>query len=276
MNFKPFEELQFSDDFIFGKVMKDPKICAEVIECLLKIKVDHIVYPELQKEIKPYYTSKGIRFDVYVKDSDKIFDIEIQNHKYDELPKRMRYYQSILDVDDLLRGIDYPELKESYVIFICKGQPFDDSNLPVYDFKLTAQSSNSDTSPIILDDKAHRLVYNASAYEQELDPKLKNFLHFVCSNESDDDFTDRLADLVKSIKQQEANKTEYNNMNLHDRDIIREAKKEGRAEGARENAIETAKNMLKDNLPIEKISNYIGLSEEDIQNIVKDENPNGV
>ena len=65
-------------------------------------------------------------------------------------------------------------------------------------------------------------------------------------------------------------------MNLHDRDIIRAAKKEGRAEGARENAIETAKNMLKDNLPIEKISNYIGLSEEDIQNIVKDENPNGV
>ena len=65
-------------------------------------------------------------------------------------------------------------------------------------------------------------------------------------------------------------------MNLHDRDIIREAKKEGRAEGARETAIETAKNMLKDNLPIEKISNYIGLSEEDIQNIVKDENPNGV
>ena len=61
-------------------------------------------------------------------------------------------------------------------------------------------------------------------------------------------------------------------MNLHDRDIIRVAKKEG----ARENAIETAKNMLKDNLPIEKISNYIGLSEEDIQNIVKDENPNGV
>ena len=61
-------------------------------------------------------------------------------------------------------------------------------------------------------------------------------------------------------------------MNLHDRDIIRAAKKEG----ARENAIETAKNMLKDNLPIEKISNYIGLSEEDIQNIVKDENPNGV
>ena len=270
MNFKPFEELQFSDDFIFGKVMKDPKICAEVIECLLKIKVDHIVYPELQKEIKPYYTSKGIRFDVYVKDSDKIFDIEIQNHKYDELPKRMRYYQSILDVDDLLRGIDYPELKESYVIFICKGQPFDDSNLPVYDFKLTAQSSHSDESPIILDDKAHRLVYNASAYEQELDPKLKNFLHFVCTNESDDDFTDRLADLVKNIKQQEANKTEYNNMNLHDRDIIRAAKKEGRSEGARENAIETAKKFLAMGLSVEQVAQGTRLSVEDIQNLVKE------
>ena len=145
----------------------------------------------------------------------------------------------------------------------------------MYDFKLTAKSSHSDESPIILDDKAHRLVYNASAYEQELDPKLKNFLHFVCSNESDDDFTDRLADLVKSIKQQEANKTEYNNMNLHDRDIIRAAKKEG----ARENAIETAKILLADGrYSAKEVSELFGIAEEDIQNLVIEStsNSNGV
>ena len=147
-------------------------------------------------------------------------------------------------------------------------QPFDDSNFPVYDFKLTAQSPNSDTSSIILDDKAHRLVYNASAYEQELDPKLKNFLHFVCSNESDDDFTDRLADLVKSIKQQEANKTEYNNMNLHDRDIIRAAKKEA--------IYETAKNLLSMGLSVEQVAQGTRLSVEDIQNLVKEKNTDSI
>ena len=57
-------------------------------------------------------------------------------------------------------------------------------------------------------------------------------------------------------------------MNLHDRDIIREAKKES--------AIETAKKFLAMGLSVEQVVQGTGLSEEDIQNIVKDENPNGV
>ena len=61
-------------------------------------------------------------------------------------------------------------------------------------------------------------------------------------------------------------------MNLHDRDIIRAAKKEG----AHENAIETAKKLLAMGLSVDQVVQGTGLSEEDIQNIVKDENPNGV
>ena len=46
-SFKPFEELEFSDDFMFKKIMHNPEICAGVIERLLKIKVARIEYPEL-------------------------------------------------------------------------------------------------------------------------------------------------------------------------------------------------------------------------------------
>ncbi len=53
--FKPVDELTFTDDYMFGAVMRDPEICAGVIERLLKIKVGHIVYPELQKTLKPAY-----------------------------------------------------------------------------------------------------------------------------------------------------------------------------------------------------------------------------
>ena len=39
-------------------------------------------------------------------------------NKYN-LVKRMRYYHSAIDVDSLLRGNPYDQLKKSYVIFIC-------------------------------------------------------------------------------------------------------------------------------------------------------------
>ena len=54
-------------------------------------------------------------------------------------------------------------------------------------------------------------------------------------------------------------------MNLHDRDIIREAKKEG----ARENAIETAKILLADGrYSAKEVSELFGIAEEDIQKLV--------
>ena len=130
---KPVDELSFTDDFMFGTVMKNKAICKGVIERLLHIKVGKIEYPSLQKTITPFYESKGIRLDVYVSDPDRIFDIEIQTSIPPSLPKRTRYYQSLMDVDNLLRGQSYAELKESCVIFICTQDPFG-KDLPIYEF----------------------------------------------------------------------------------------------------------------------------------------------
>ena len=77
--------------------MREPEICKGVLERLLHVKIDRIDYPELQKYISPFYT---------------------------------RYYQSMIDIDSLLKGAVYSELKESYVIFICTNDPFE-AGLPV-------------------------------------------------------------------------------------------------------------------------------------------------
>ena len=130
---KPVEELRFTDDFMFCRVMKNPDLCKGVIERLLGIKVERIEYPELQKEIRPYYSAHGVRMDVYVKDSDRIFDIEMQTSIPKDLPRRMRYYQSMIDIDSLIAGSDYATLKESYVIFLCTKDPFG-LGLPIYTF----------------------------------------------------------------------------------------------------------------------------------------------
>ncbi len=48
---KTWEELEITDDFLFGKVMRNPEICKRTIEAILNIEVDHIDYPEEQKII---------------------------------------------------------------------------------------------------------------------------------------------------------------------------------------------------------------------------------
>lgn len=61
---KTFDELTFADDWMFQKVLHNPDICSELVERLLHIQVGHIEYPELEKQIAPYYTTKSIRLDV--------------------------------------------------------------------------------------------------------------------------------------------------------------------------------------------------------------------
>jgi hypothetical protein len=48
MSFKPVEELTFTDDFMFTKVMKNKSICKGLLERLLGIKISKIEYPEIQ------------------------------------------------------------------------------------------------------------------------------------------------------------------------------------------------------------------------------------
>ncbi len=68
------------------------------------------------------------------------FGIEIQTSIPPDLGKRTRYYQSMMDSDNLLKGQNYRELKESYVLFICLSDPFK-QGLPVYTFKNTCEEN---------------------------------------------------------------------------------------------------------------------------------------
>lgn len=57
---KPIEQLRFTDDYMFGKVMKNEKICRGVIERILHIKATRVVLITLQKDLSPYYETRGV------------------------------------------------------------------------------------------------------------------------------------------------------------------------------------------------------------------------
>ena len=225
-SFKPIEDLVFADDFMFGAVMHEPEICKGVIELLLGIKVDHIDYPELQKTISPYYNTKGVRLDVYVAGSDKIFDVEIQSYKIETIGKRTRYYQSMLDVDSLLKGADYSELKESFIIFICLDDPFG-KDLPLYTFERKCKEK----ADVDLNDQTHHLIFNCAAYDKEDNPGIKAFLSFVRGNSADSNFTKEIETMVQTKKFQNTFINEYLAINLHERDLRKRATEQGLQQG---------------------------------------------
>lgn len=118
-------------------------LAKELLEMFLNIQIERLVLCESEKSVNFNYGSKGIRFDVYLKDSDgKCFDIEIQTVNTRNLSKRARYYQSLIDADNLKLGENYNNLKESYVIFLCLFDIFG-KNLPVYTFENICRQDNS-------------------------------------------------------------------------------------------------------------------------------------
>ena len=264
---KPVEELRFTDDFMFCRVMKNPDLCKGVIERLLGIKVERIEYPELQKEIRPYYSAHGVRMDVYVKDSNRIFDIEMQTTIPEDLPRRMRYYQSMIDIDSLIAGSEYETLKESYVIFLCTKDPFG-LGLPVYTFNTVCREKND----FSLNDGINKLFFNASAFASEKNLEIKGFLGYLCNGKPSDYLTEDIDQRIERLKINEIFRSDYMMDALPLHDARKAGLKEGMAlgeakgllAGERKKAIETAKNFLKKNISAEIIAECTGLSLEEV------------
>ena len=176
----------------------------------------------------------------------------------------------MIDMDNLMKGQDYTELKDSYILFICKEDPFCDANdisfgLPCYTFHTVC---DEDTS-IKLHDNSLKVIYNASAYDKEKDEKIRDFLYFIHTNDpGKDDFNNRLSSLVEKIKENEKFRRDYAAMNLHDRDLIRITKREALAEGAQLKAIEAAKSFYANGVSVEIIAKALNMTQEHVLQIV--------
>ena len=104
---KSFEELEFRDDFIFGVIMRNPKYCKPFLETILGIKISGIEYPKTQETIDITANAKSVRLDVYVEDEhNTVYNIEMQVSTNKNLPKRARYYQGMIDLNNLVKGED--------------------------------------------------------------------------------------------------------------------------------------------------------------------------
>lgn len=228
MGTKTWEELEITDDFLFGKVMRNPELCKRTIEVILGIEIDRIDYLEEQKTIDMSLDAKSIRLDVYVKDgANTVYNIEMQPVKRDNLPKRSRYYQGMIDLALIEKGEHYSKLNRSYVIFICSFDLFG-KNRCVYTF----ENRCIEDSEISLGDETVKVFLNSRGDSTHLNSNLKAFLEYVNhKKESENDFITMLDREVKKAKANLEWRREYMTLYIKFQEMLEEGREEGLAEG---------------------------------------------
>ena len=184
----------------------------------------------------------------------------------------------MMDSDNLLKGQNYNDLKESYVIFICLSDPFK-LGLPVYTFKNLCEENPAAE----LNDKSYKVFYNASAYEKETDKELFALLHYIKEKQTGSSFTDEINGLVEQAKLNEVFRSDYLTMNLREYDLRRMGREEGIAIGEQRGitigeqrgiltGIETtkldnARSFLADGLSVEQVARCIKLPLETVRKL---------
>ena len=268
MKMKKYEELELRDDFMFSRIMSNPKFVKPLLETILGVKIRKIVYPQTQKTIDLSLQAKGIRLDVYVEDDQNtVFNLEMQTSDGANLPKRMRYYQGMIDLNILDKGQDYTTLKKSYVIFICTFDPFGEGR-HIYTFCNTCQENTA----LTLDDDAVKIILSTKGTMDDVSPEMQRILDYIDGKGASDKFTEELEEAVCSARQNERWRLDYMTLEYEYRQRYLEGKEEGREEGRAEGRAEgrerTIQKLHERGDSIASIADIVELNEEEVKRVI--------
>ena len=283
---KPFDELSFSDNYMFTTVLEDKRnlnIAKGIVELALGKKVKDIRIAGVEKHVQARYGGKITRFDVLLEGEDSYIDVEMQVRKLLNFPLRSRMYHSQMDAKYVKAG-DYQNMKKSIVIFICLEDYFG-MRLPRYTFA----SMCLECSELILEDKRFTIFLNPDSDTE--DSQLYFFLMFLKKRIAKDAFTKTIEKAVATVKKDESARLDYMNLDGYLDALVDEEKakslkegieagkaqgleegkaqglQEGKAQGMQQSKIEIAKKMLSKGMSLDLVLEMTGLSEEEIKTL---------
>ena len=278
MRIKSFDELTIQDNFIFQKVMLKKPICKAVLERLLDISIKDIVYIHEEKTLDVSLETKSVRLDVYVND-DKgtVFNIEMQTSKdMEELVKRTRFYQSILDMYHLQKGQKYMTLNDSYIIFICTFPVFTGDR-----HKYTFKNVCIEEHDILLNDGATKLFLSTKGKLDDISKPLQRFLDYVDGHAASDELLQDIESAVDEAKHCEAWREEYSMLSMDHytywKEGVTEGIEQGIAQGIEQGIahgsaiakVEVVVQMLKKEMSLDMIIEITNFTAEEIIEIGK-------
>lgn len=268
---KDFDQITLKNDFMFFSVMSDKELCKELLERILDIKIKKLVYVAGQDTKKDSYDGKGVRLDIYTEDSENtVYNVEMQAGKSTNLPKRSRFYQSAIDLNQLQAGMDYDALKNTIVIFICTFDIFKKDFL-----KYTFKNICTEDKELILNDATTKVFVNTTATldDENLNPKLASLIKYINEETITDDYTKKLDEAVRIKRRSSDWRVKYMKYELNLLEREREGEKRGEKIGEKigEKKLATLMDLLYKEHRFEDIG-HVASDEEYRQKLYKEFN----
>lgn len=274
------DRIDITNDFMFSHVMRNPQICKEFLAYLLpghtfsdvqyySVEDDFSRTPlppwsETQKTFESFYDKRGVRLDAYLDDGKTIYSIEMQTSWQKGLAERARLYQAHIDVSQLQKGKEFDELRPSYVIFICKYDPFG-KGLYRYSF----QNICAEKPELKLNDGTFKLFFNTAGRAGTASEELRGLLAYMNSTqtypieETKFDLIRKIEEAVRLAKQDD----EWRKTFMLYQVRLQEARREGVQQGTKHEKLQTAKKMLHEGLSTDMIMRITGLSLNEIKEV---------
>ena len=214
--------------------------------------------------------------DVFLRDENRIINVEVQTGHKKELPKRSRYYQSVADVSTTSTGTKYRDLPENILIFICTFDPFD-RDLPRYTFQYICNEDKR----LKLKDGSLRIFLNTKATQlSALDQKLQAFYHYLQEGVAESSLTQEISSKITTLKNNSIERRSFMTLALKMADIEYDAfeagfdkgredgLRQGIEQGAYENKLETARKLIARGYSPEEIADLSGLTIYQVQSLL--------
>jgi len=205
MAVKPLSEQTIMNNYVFYKIMREPKRIKPLLEYILHKKIRDIRVIESEKTLKERFASKGVRLDLYVEDVDGvIYDVEVQTTDKGDIALRMRYYQGMLDQTFFPAGANYDEMPKAFVIFICDYDPFGQGRY-IYTFQNRCDQDHK----LLFGDEAVKVVVNVNGSKGRISKELKEAILYLGKQKVTGTYSQELDDAVKELKENEEARQEY-------------------------------------------------------------------
>ena len=171
------KDLTLLDRFLFSETIEDPRNLQIILEIILgkEVLLKYLPQPEKEQKKSPLY--RYIRVDVWSEDIyNTVYDVEVQKKDTRNLPRRSRFYQSLMDGRLLKPGeSDFNQLKDICLIIIA---PFDIFGYEKYQY--TFEMRCREVPQLSMEDGATRIFLNTHGKNPEdVSPELVELLYYM-------------------------------------------------------------------------------------------------
>lgn len=241
-NIIALSDLNLTSRFLFDEVMEDPQAHQDALSIIFERDIPLLKQNETEKELRISPFIRSVRMDVFSMDEEQaIYNTEMQQKKRNDLAKRSRYYQSMIDTALLEPGIpDYNLLNTSFIIMI---MPFDLFGYGKY--RYTFEAVCREVPECTLRDGAVRIFLNTKGTDSsQVSQELVEFLHYLehttdeAAEQTSSERIRRIHRRVRKVKASEEVEVKYMQAWEERYYEKQEARMEGLAEGREEGRTE--------------------------------------